>query len=132
MQRRLSDTITAACDALPPRKRYARAVLCGRYRWSGSDIKGKAARFGSSYARQRDAARSALFRAGGLIVADRRTGFLRAAVEVCVDDFGNQVYEVSGRGIVLCSDLRAELRRQATLQRLRAQIAQARGEETPR
>lgn len=51
------------------RGQYAKDVVNGRQRWSGSDLKGKARKYGASYAIQRRKARAALFAAGGCIIA---------------------------------------------------------------
>jgi hypothetical protein len=62
------DTILAAAAA-SLRGQYARDVVTGRQRWSGSDLKGKARKYGYTYARQRAKARAALAAAGGCIIA---------------------------------------------------------------
>jgi len=59
--------IAAAAASL--RGQYARDVVAGRQRWSGSDLRGKARKFGHTYAVQRRKARAALFAAGGCIIA---------------------------------------------------------------
>lgn len=86
---KLAEVCDKACEML--RGAYAKAVVMGEQRWSGADIRGKAARYGSTYARQRRKARKALKAAGGEVVAVEH-GRLRTAVEICVDDFGNQIY----------------------------------------
>lgn len=58
------DTIIAAAAA-SLRGQYARDVVSGRQRWSGSDLRGKARKYGYSYSVQRRKARAALFAAGG-------------------------------------------------------------------
>jgi hypothetical protein len=63
----LSTIIAAAAASL--RGQYARDVVTGRQRWSGSDLRGKARKFGHTYAVQRGKARAALYRAGGCIIA---------------------------------------------------------------
>ena len=59
--------IAAATASL--RGQYARDVVSGRQRWSGSDLKGKARKYSYSYYAQRRKARAALFAAGGVIIA---------------------------------------------------------------
>lgn len=91
-----ADTIRRAVqilDATGNRSGYARDVLLGHQRWSGADLKGKAKRFGASYARQRGAATQALHRAGGVLVqrADAH-GLLVAAVPAGQDDYGTALY----------------------------------------
>ena len=86
---KLAEVCDKACEML--RGAYARDVVTGQQRWSGADLRGKAARYGSTYAKQRRKARKALKAAGGVVVAVEH-GRLRTAVEICVDDFGNQVY----------------------------------------
>lgn len=102
----LSDILPLAMQHLNPRAHYARDVLSGYQRWSGADIKGKARRFGAGYARQRSKAASALLKAGGCIVAERRTGRLRTAALLCVDDYGTEIYDVQGLGTVPADQLR--------------------------
>lgn len=38
----INGIIETACNALPERCAYARAVIRGKHRWSGSDLRGKA------------------------------------------------------------------------------------------
>ena len=87
----LHNVLTLACASLPIRARYARDVIHGDQRWSGADLKGKAKKFGAGYARQRTRARTALFAAGGMILAINR-GRHVTAVPVGTDDYGNAVY----------------------------------------
>jgi hypothetical protein len=87
----LHNVLSLACASLPNRARYARDVIYGDQRWSGSDLKGKARKFGAGYARQRTRARTALFNAGGMILAINR-GRHVTAVPVGTDDYGNAVY----------------------------------------
>jgi hypothetical protein len=63
----LNTIIAAAAASL--RGQYARDVVSGRQRWSGSDLRGKARKYGRSYYIQRRKARAALFAAGGVIIA---------------------------------------------------------------
>jgi hypothetical protein len=63
----LNTIIAAAAASL--RGQYARDVVSGRQRWSGSDLRGKARKYGRSYYVQRRKARAALFAAGGVIIA---------------------------------------------------------------
>jgi hypothetical protein len=86
---KLTQVCDKACGML--RGAYAQAVVTGQQRWSGADIRGKAAYYGSTYARQRRKAKKALKAAGGEVVAVEH-GRLVTAVALCVDDFGNQVY----------------------------------------
>ena len=62
------NTILAAAAA-SLRGQYARDVVTGKQRWSGSDLKGKARKYGHTYYIQRRKARAALFAAGGCIIA---------------------------------------------------------------
>ena len=62
----LSTIIAAAAASL--RGQYARDVVSGRQRWSGSDLRGKARKYGHTYYIQRAKARAALYRAGGVII----------------------------------------------------------------
>ena len=89
---KLTEVCGKACEML--RGAYARDVVTGQQRWSGADLRGKAARYGSTYARQRRKAKKALKAAGGVVVAVEH-GRLRTAVEICVDDYGNQIYLTS-------------------------------------
>jgi len=63
----IESVIAAAAASL--RGQYARDVVNGRQRWSGSDLRGKARKYGHSYYAQRRKARAALFAAGGCIIA---------------------------------------------------------------
>jgi hypothetical protein len=63
----IATIIAAAAASL--RGQYARDVVTGRQRWSGSDLRGKARKYGHSYYIQRRKARAALFAAGGCIIA---------------------------------------------------------------
>ena len=63
----INTIIAAAAASL--RGQYARDVVTGAQRWSGSDLKGKARKYAYSYAVQRRKARAALFAAGGVIIA---------------------------------------------------------------
>jgi hypothetical protein len=63
----LNTIIAAAAASL--RGQYARDVVSGRQRWSGSDLRGKARKYGHTYYVQRRKARAALFAAGGCIIA---------------------------------------------------------------
>ncbi len=85
--------LTAVCDKACEMLRgaYAKHVVTGQQRWSGADLRGKAKNYGSSYGRQRRKALKALEAAGGEVVAVEH-GRLVTGVELCVDDFGNQVY----------------------------------------
>ena len=87
----LQTILTLACASLPNRARYARDVIYGDQRWSGADLRGQARKYGAGYARQRTRARTALFNAGGMILAIDR-GRHVTAVRVATDDYGNAVY----------------------------------------
>jgi len=63
----IESVIAAAAATL--RGQYARDCVNGRQRWSGSDLRGKARKYGHTYAIQRRKARAALFAAGGCIIA---------------------------------------------------------------
>lgn len=104
MTKTLEQVVSAAAAAL--RGEYAKNVVAGVQRWSGADLKGKAARFGGQYARQRAKAAAALRAAGGEIVAARRGGRLSTAVAVAVDDFGVAIYATTEFGIVPATELR--------------------------
>jgi len=86
---KLTEVCDKACGML--RGAYAKHVVTGQQRWSGADLRGKAARYGSTYARQRRKAKKALKAAGGVVVAVEH-GRLRTGVALCVDDYGNQIY----------------------------------------
>jgi len=79
------DTILAAAAA-SLRGQYARDVVTGRQRWSGSDLKGKAKRYGHTYAVQRAKARAALAAAGGCIIAIDH-GLIVSAVRIDADSY---------------------------------------------
>lgn len=73
--------IDAAIGNLNPRAHYARAVIRGRQRWSGADLRGLAkTRFGAAYAEQRDNALRALERAGGTVISTAPHGLRVTAV----------------------------------------------------
>jgi hypothetical protein len=86
---KLAEVCDKACGML--RGAYAQDVVTGQQRWSGADLRGKAARYASTYARQRRKAEKALEAAGGEVVAVEH-GRLVTGVALCVDDYGNQVY----------------------------------------
>lgn len=79
------DTIIAAAAA-SLRGQYARDVVTGRQRWSGSDLRGKARKYGASYAVQRAKARAALYRAGGELIAINH-GLIVSAVQIGEDTY---------------------------------------------
>ena len=79
------DTIIAAAAA-SLRGQYARDVVSGRQRWSGSDLKGKARKYGYSYSVQRRKAHAALRAAGGVIIAIDH-GLLVSAVAIDADSY---------------------------------------------
>ena len=76
--------IAAAAASL--RGQYARDVVSGRQRWSGSDLRGKARKYGHTYAIQRRKARAALFAAGGCIIAIDH-GLNVSAVRIDADSY---------------------------------------------
>lgn len=89
-----TEIVDSAIAALSSRQQngYAGSVLRGFQIWSGADLKGKAARYGASYARQRGMAARVLKASGGCIVACEH-GFLRTAIARGMDDYGNAVME---------------------------------------
>lgn len=103
--KRLNSIVARACASLPARCRYARDVIRGNQAWSGADLRGAARRWGSGYARQRSAARAALFDAGGCVVALRRTGRLLTACRIGMDDAGNALY-ATDEGVISSVNLR--------------------------
>jgi hypothetical protein len=76
--------IAAAAATL--RGQYARDCVTGRQRWSGSDLRGKARKYGRSYYIQRRKARAALFAAGGVIIAIDH-GLNVSAVQIDADSY---------------------------------------------
>jgi hypothetical protein len=84
---------TAAFRVAHPRATYGLAVLAGRQRWSGSDLRGNAAAFRWVYARARRRAQAALEAAGGVILATAPRGELAAMVRIGTDDYGNALYQ---------------------------------------
>ena len=80
----LNTIIAAAAASL--RGQYARDVVAGRQRWSGSDLRGKARRYGYSYSVQRRKAHAALIAAGGVIIAIDH-GLLVSAVQIDADSY---------------------------------------------
>lgn len=90
---RLRQIQERAVARLRPRQRYARDVILGQQRWSGSDIRGKARGF-VSYLWQRLDARKAFLSAGGELIA-LKSGLIVGATQTCTDDFGNVIYETT-------------------------------------
>ena len=80
----LQSIIAAAAASL--RGQYARDCVTGAQRWSGADLKGKARKFGHTYAVQRAKARAALYRAGGVIIAIDH-GLRVSAVQIDADSY---------------------------------------------
>ena len=80
----LNTIIAAATASL--RGQYARDCITGRQRWSGSDLRGKARRYGYSYSVQRAKAHAALRAAGGVIIAIDH-GLLVSAVQIDADTY---------------------------------------------
>jgi hypothetical protein len=101
------DTVIRAAQATL-RGQYARDTVAGRQRWSGADLKGKAARYGASYYVQRRKARAALFAAGGCVLTVDH-GRDVTAVRVSVDDYGNEVFDTPRGLAVVASAHRARL-----------------------
>ena len=89
---RIKTIASAACEKLGARARYARAVIYGRQRWSGADIRGKARKWSAGYAIQRRRAYAALRAAGGSVIPTKN-GLLKTAVIIGDDGYGNAVYE---------------------------------------
>ena len=88
----INTIIAAAAASL--RGQYARDVVSGRQRWSGSDLRGKARKFGHTYARQRAKARAALYRAGGVIIA------IDHGLNVSAVQIGDDIY-MTLRGVAM-------------------------------
>lgn len=51
---------------------YQRALLEGRARWSGADLRGRAAKWGARYAGSRQALRARVASLPGIVVRERR------------------------------------------------------------
>ena len=108
----LNKVIARASEILAernPRAQYAQDVLAGKQNWSGSDLRGKARHYGSSYARGRQYAARALFEAGGQLAYVGRNGRLVAAVRVGMDDYGNEVYQTQLGPAVAGKSIRLQL-----------------------
>jgi hypothetical protein len=88
----LQSIIAAAAASL--RGQYARDVVTGAQRWSGSDLKGKARKYAYSYAVQRRKARAALFAAGGVIIA------IDHGLNVSAVAIGDDIY-LTARGVAM-------------------------------
>jgi hypothetical protein len=88
----INEIIAAAAASL--RGQYARDVVSGRQRWSGSDLKGKARKFGHTYYIQRRKAAQVLLAAGGCIIAIDH-GLLVSAVAI-----GDDIY-LTARGVAM-------------------------------
>ena len=84
--------IAAAAASL--RGQYARDVVTGAQRWSGSDLRGKARKYGHTYAVQRAKARAALYRAGGVIIA------IDHGLRVSAVALGDDIY-LTARGVAM-------------------------------
>lgn len=91
---KLDSVIAAAQELAGDRSRYALDVIDGGQRWSGADLKGKAKKYGYSYARQRTRASQCLHAAGGTVVAIEN-GLLVTAVAIGQDDYGNAIYQTT-------------------------------------
>ena len=91
MNAALRNAIQNAASLLNPRAQYARDVLFGHHRWSGADLRGKAASFGAKYAQQRRNAEAALRKAGGVVIQVNR-GLRVTAVPIGQDDFGAALF----------------------------------------
>lgn len=108
----LNNIIARASEILAernPRAQYAQDVLAGKQNWSGSDLRGKARYYSSSYARGRRLAARALFDAGGQLAYVGRNGRLVAAVRVGMDDYGNAVYQTELGPAVAGKSIRLQL-----------------------
>jgi len=88
----INTIIAAAAASL--RGQYARDVVSGRQRWSGSDLRGKARKFGHTYAVQRRKARAALIAAGGVIIA------IDHGLNVSAVALGDDIY-LTARGVAM-------------------------------
>jgi hypothetical protein len=75
------------------RSKYADDVIAGNQEWSGADLKGKARRYGGSYASMRIHARTALHRAGGCLQYCGKHGRTLLCVRVGQDDYGNAIFQ---------------------------------------
>ena len=98
----LYQTQTSACrlfrSLYPRASEYACDVIMGLRAWSGADLQGKAKKYGRSYAVQRNRAAECFDICNGVRVrANRR---IVSAVYLCMDDYGNAVYQ-STIGIVV-------------------------------
>ena len=88
----IQSIIAAATASL--RGQYARDCVSGRQRWSGSDLKGKARKYGHTYYVQRRKARAALFAAGGVIIA------IDHGLNVSAVQIGDDIY-LTVRGVAM-------------------------------
>ena len=88
----INEIIAAAAASL--RGQYARDVVTGAQRWSGSDLRGKARKFGHTYAVQRRKARAALIAAGGVIIA------IDHGLRVSAVAIGDDIY-LTARGVAM-------------------------------
>ena len=88
----INEIIAAAAASL--RGQYARDVVTGAQRWSGSDLRGKARKFGHSYYVQRRKARAALIAAGGVIIA------IDHGLNVSAVALGDDIY-LTARGVAV-------------------------------
>lgn len=95
MVTKYEEVVRNACAML--KGEYAKAVVQGKQRWSGADLKGKAKSYGYTYYAQRQKAKRALFEAGGCIIAVEH-GLLVTAVKVA-----DGVYETA-RGLCYGSE----------------------------
>ena len=92
-----------------PRAGYAHHVLDGAQRWSGSDLQGKANRYGAGYARQRRHALLAWDEAGGEVRSIGNSGLLVSVIPIGQDDYGSALY-MTRRGTVWTPRARASYR----------------------
>lgn len=90
----INTVISTAQASLGNRSRYALDVVDGGQLWSGADLKGKARKYGASYARQRARASQALYEAGGEVIAIEH-GLLVTAVQTGMDCYGNAIYQTT-------------------------------------
>jgi hypothetical protein len=90
MIKTVDDVVDAACKLV--RGDYARQVICGQRRWSGSDLASGARKWGS-YIEQRRKARNAVESVGGCVIACD-DGTLETALMIGMDDYGNAIYDI--------------------------------------
>lgn len=102
----LAEIRADASDRLRPRQHYARNVIWGAARWSGSDLMGRARTWSGSYAIQRREARAAFLAAGGVLIAIEK-GLIVGAAPAGERD-GRPVYETDFGLVIETSPGRAK------------------------